>query len=432
MRTVLAALFLTAGALYSETLTLDQCLDLALKKSPDIITLQNDYESGRAKTREVRSVFLPRVSAAFSANRQVSPLSSTFGDMAPLFPGLGREIDNTNYSLGLSASQNIWDFGRSLAAERQISLSEELAALQLEKKKIEVVYNVKKGYYALLQAKNMEKVSALTLADLKHLLEAVRARKDQGLATPVDVLNAEVETLKFDHEAKKAANQAELAVIALKNLLVKNEEEVLTLAEEKLAAPAGEPLGLKNYEEAKMKTLACRLDFKELKLRGKIAAESVGGAYADYWPSLAGQAGYQYTGNDLYLKNASWSIGLNISLPLFDGFSRAAKVEQAELAVKNVAVSGKLLEQTLLLQVKNNYFKIKEAKNACELALVKLEYLKKNLEAVTAKYEQGLSTVTDLIEAQTKKSSAELENLQAVYAFYTGLNDLEYSIGGSK
>ena len=80
--------------------------------------------------------------------------------------------------------------------------------------------------------------------------------------------------------------------------------------------------------------------------------------------------------------------------------------------------------------MKNNYFKIRENKQNYEFAIAKLEYLKKNLEAVNAKYEQGLSTLTDLIEAQTKKNSAELENLQALYAYHTALNELEYSIGG--
>lgn len=85
MRTILAVLFVTAGVFHSESLTLDQCIDIALKKSPDIVALQNDYESGKAK-----------------------------------------------------------------------------------------------GYYALLQTKNMEKVSALASKDLKHLLESVKARKEQG------------------------------------------------------------------------------------------------------------------------------------------------------------------------------------------------------------------------------------------------------------
>ncbi|MFH1074566.1 MAG: TolC family protein [Candidatus Firestonebacteria bacterium] len=427
-KTALFLIVITA-ILYSEPLTLSQCLDIALKKSPDIVALQNDVESSKAKVREVKSAFFPRVSASFSANRQVTPTSSTFGAAAALM-GLGAELDNTSYSLGLNASQNIWDFGRSVALERQVSLSEELAVLQLEKKKKEVAYNVKKGFYSLLQAKGMEKVSRLTVNDMKHLLESVKARKEQGLATQIDVMNAEVEALKFELEAKKAVNQVELAGVSLKNMLVKSEEEELALAEEKLELPGETPFGLKSYEEAKSKSLVQRIDFKELKARGKIAEASTGGAYAEFWPSVSGQAGYQYTGTDLSLKDKSWNAGLNVSIPLFSGFARPAKVDQAELAFKNVVSAEKLLEQSIILQVKNNYFKITETKQDYELAVTKLEYLKKNLEAVNAKYEQGLSTLTDLIEAQTKKSSAELENLQALYAYHTALNELEYSMGG--
>ena len=117
-------------------------------------------------------------------------------------------------------------------------------------------------------------------------------------------------------------------------------------------------------------------------------------------------------------------------MPLFIGFSRLAKLEQAQFALNNINSTRTLLEQAIILQIKSNYLKINENKQNFELAVAKLKYLKKNLEAVTARYDQGLATLTDLIEAQTKKSSAELENYQALYAYHTALNELEYSIGG--
>ena len=429
MRIIIAILFISASFLYSETLTLNQCIEIALSRSPEIKNLVNDYESGKAKLKEVRAVFLPRISAAFSANRQVTPTSSTFGPAA-LLMGIGSEIDNSSYSLGLNASQNIWDFGKSLTLENQAVLREELAFFELEKKKIEVAYNVKKSFYSLLQAKGMEKVSLLTVRDMKLLLESVKARKEQGLATQVDIMNAEVEVLKFEFEAKKALNQVELASLSLKNILVKNEEEELILAEQQLNVPGETPLDLKSFEEARARSIASKIDFKELEVKREIAEASAGGAYAEFWPSISGQAGYQYTGSDLALKDKSWNIGFNISVPLFIGFSRLAKLEQAQFALNNINSTRTLLEQAIILQIKSNYLKINENKQNFELAVAKLKYLKKNLEAVTARYDQGLATLTDLIEAQTKKSSAELENYQALYAYHTALNELEYSIGG--
>ena len=429
MRKIIVVLVMTAGVVFAEGLSLEQCIEMALKKSPEIVTLSNQYAAERARVKETRAVFLPRVTASFSATRQITPTASTFGPAAALM-GIGPELDTSSYSLGLVASQNIWDFGKSVALETQVCLNEELAALQLEKKKKEVSYNVKKEFYFLLQAKGLEQASKLTLNDLKHLLESVKARKEQGVATKIDVMNAEVEALKFELEAKKAVNRVELASSSLKNLLVKNEEEKLVLAQDKPAIPGEIPLGLKSYEEARTRALAARIDFKELKLKEKISGAVAAGAYAEFWPTITGQAGYQYTGSDLLLKDKSWNLGLNVSVPLFSGFSRDARVEQAELALKSTASAEKLMEQAVSLQVRNNYIKIKETKQDYELAIVKFDYLKKNLEAINAKYDQGLSTLTELIDAQTKKSSAELENLQALYAYHTALNELEYSLGG--
>jgi outer membrane protein TolC len=85
-----------------------------------------------------------------------------------------------------------------------------------------------------------------------------------------------------------------------------------------------------------------------------------------------------------------------------------------------------------LLLVKTNYIKVIEEQENVEVIKKKVEYLKKNLEAVTAKYDEGLSTLNDLIEAQTKKSNSEIEMQQSLYSYYIALNELEYSIGGVK
>ena len=90
------------------------------------------------------------------------------------------------------------------------------------------------------------------------------------------------------------------------------------------------------------------------------------------------------------------------------------------------------MKQNILVQIKTNYYRALEKKENVSVVSKKLGYLEKNLEAVSAKYDAGLATLTEMIDAQTKKSGAELENQQALYGYYLALNEFEYSMGGGK
>lgn len=421
-------------------LTLKQCIDIALSKNPDLLILKNNYESSKSKVKESISGYMPQVSGTLSYSRRVTPLSTSFGSVS--FPGLEDKFDVTTYTTGLSLQQNIWDFGRTSSVVSRAKINEEFSLLNFEKKKIEITFQVKKNYYNLLQAKAMKEIATLNLQEIKNLLEEVREKKKQGLATYVDVLNAESEYVKFKAEIKKTKHQIDLATIILANILGESEtsaelsrtpyESMKPIAEEKFPSPEEFPLGFKNFDECKNRAIASRLEFKEIELQEKLANANVSGVYSEWFPAISGSATYDLTDNYFFPKQKSWSFGVNISIPIFSGFGSKARLESSESDLKNIETNKKLTTQNVLLQVKVNYYKVIEAKENVEVTKKKQEYLEKNLEANNAKYKEGFSTVTELIDAQTKKVSAEFESQQALYNYYVALSELEYSIGWIK
>lgn len=408
-------------------LTLKQCIDIALEKNPDLIILKNNYESSKSKVKESISGYMPQLSGTFSYSRRVTPLSTSFGSVS--FPGLEDKFDVTTYTTGLSLQQNIWDFGRTSSVVSRAKINEEFSLLNFEKKKTEIIFQVKKNYYNLLQAKAMEQINVITLKEIENLLEEVREKKKQGLATYVDVLNAESEYVKFKAEIKKTKHQIDLATITLVNILGESETSK-PIAEEKFPSPEEFPLGFKNFDECKNRAIVSRLEFKEIELQEKLANANVSGVYSEWLPAISGSAVYDLTDNYFFPKQKSWSFGVNISIPIFSGFGSKARLESSESDLKNIETDRKLTTQNILLQVKANYYRVIEAKENVEVTKKKLEYLEKNLEAVNAKYKEGLSTVTEFIDIQTKKVSAEFESQQALYNYYVALSELEYSIGG--
>ena len=88
------------------------------------------------------------------------------------------------------------------------------------------------------------------------------------------------------------------------------------------------------------------------------------------------------------------------------------------------------MKQSLLTQVKSNFFKTLNDRENAGVTAKKMEYLNKNYDAVNAKYGVGLATLTELIEAEVKKAAGEVESKQSLFNYWLSVNELEYSIGG--
>lgn len=325
-----------------------------------------------------------------------------------------------------------YDFGRTGSAENQAYAGEQAALLRYEEKKQEIAYGVKKAYYGVLQAVELASLSEVTKKEMKSLYDSVKERQGQGMATPVDVLNAESEHVKYSAEASRFKRGAELAADSLAVILGKKAGENVRLTAEALPSVEAFPLGIKNIDKCFEYALKNRLDFKTSTLSIASAEASVSAACSDWLPSLSGTARYDLSGQQLPLDQGGYSYGVNLNIPIFSGFSSSAKLAAAEADKRNAVSSAAALRESLLLQVKTNYYGALDKAEQAYAAGKKEEYLVRNYEAMKAKYDAGLASITDLIDAESKKAAGITDNKQALFNYRMQVNELEYSIGGVK
>ncbi len=428
---LLAALALCSVSL-AAGLSLEECVQSAVENNNDIKALKSAFEASAARTNQVRAAYFPQLNGSVGFNRTVTPLATSFGSLLSSIPGIGSTSDVITYSAGVSAQMIIYDFGRTGAAEKQAYAGEQSALLRYEQKKQEIAYAVKKAYYGVLQSVELLKLSEVTKKEMKSLYDSVRERQGQGMATPVDALNAESEYVKYSAETSKAKRGAELAADSLAVLLGKKAGENVRLAEEALPAVESSPLGIKNLDKCFEYARNNRLDFQVSALLIASADASVSGACSDWLPSLSGTARYDLSGQQLPLDQGGYSYGINLNLPLFSGFSSSAKLAAAEADKKNAESSAAALRESLLLQVKTNYYGVLDKGEDAYTAGKKEEYLVRNYEGMKAKYDAGLASITDLIDAESKKAAGVTDSRQSLFNYRMQLNELEYSIGGVK
>ncbi len=428
----LLAVLAACSAAFSSGLTLDDCVQSAIENNNDILALKSAYEASAARTNQVRSGYFPQINGSIGFNRTVTPLSTSFGSLLSSIPGIGSTSDVSTYSAGISAQMVFYDFGRTGSAEKQAYTGEQTALLRYEQKKQEIAYGVKKAYFGVLRAAEFSSLSEVTKKEMKSLYDSVKERQGQGMATPVDVLNAESEFVKYSGEASKAKRGVELAADSLAVVLGRKAGESIRLSDEALPAVDAFPLGIKNLDKCFEYALKNRLDFKASDLSVTAAETSISGAYSDWLPSLSGNARYDLSGQQFPLDQGGYSYGVTLNIPLFSGFSSSAKLAAAEADRRNAVSSASSLKEALLLQVKTNYFGALDRSEEAFAAGKKQEYLVRNYESTKAKYDAGLASITDLIDAESKKAAGVTDSRQALFNYRMQLNELEYSIGGVK
>ncbi|MFH1612754.1 MAG: TolC family protein [bacterium] len=415
---IILIIFFTSS-IFAETLNLENCINLALEKNSEITILKNNYEISKSKIKESKSNYFPRIIGNFSILKQ-----ETFFETLDESSVVNSSMDKTNCNISFSLKQNIWDFGKTFSVVNQALLNENLSLLQLEKKKESIYFEVKKCYFILLQAKAINQIANTNLKSLENLLNSIKAKKEQGLATSLDVLQLELEYTKLKAEINKTNYQIELAKMSLSNFINKNDFEI---EEKKIIL---DELEFKNFEECKEKALLNRIEFKKLILQENIYKTKIVSIRSEYFPNIGGSFSYGFQNNKFdfpFKKN--WSCGLNISIPLFDGFFTREKLFSAKQELKNVVSEKEQLIQNISLQIKKNYYKVLEEKGNFEVVQKKLEYSNANLESIKAKYKEELATFTELIDGQTKKINCDIEYQQFFYSYQIALNELYQSIG---
>jgi len=128
-------------------------------------------------------------------------------------------------------------------------------------------------------------------------------------------------------------------------------------------------------------------------------------------------------------EDVSWNVGLNLSLPLYSGGSRYAEIAQSIYTLSKLKIDRELVKDNIEQQVRtsvhysgSSFAGMREAADAEEAA-------KKNLEIIVDSYSQGAISITDLIDAQNAALSANLNVINAKYAFLIDLINVQTAIG---
>ena len=408
-----------ANAQKINSFTVQQAVDYAKQNSVQVKNALLDYQVQKQTNREITSVAYPQISASGNFNdylvipTSLLPAEIAGGPAGTYFPV--RFGTKYNASGGFDVSQLLFDgqvfvglIARGVALkfyEKQTEITEEM-----------INVNVQKIYYQLVVGKQQMTSVDANIGRFEKLLKDTKEIYKQGFAERLDVDKVSVQLNNLQTEKIKIQSQLDAGNAGLKFLMNMPQKDLLLLTDSITEDKIKENILADNYKyedrkEYQFLTIAKQLNEFNVR-RYKLSYLPVLSAFGNYSKNAQRQRFDFFKGGQWFTTSL---IGLRLSVPIFDGFAKSARVQKAKIEVQR---SNNSLEQ-LKSSIDND---VAQARLKITASVVTMDNQKKNIElaekvynTTKIKYEQGLGNNQEIYNAQTELKIAQNNYYSALY-----------------
>lgn len=422
-------------------LSVKQSVEYAMKNSAQVKNALIGIQLQQQTNREVTSAALPNISGSVEANYYPKvPVQSfpnfiaqaTYGvlEHEGVKDGNGNPIISPNdfgfvqaqfgtkwtSSVGVSLSQLLFD-GQVFIGLQARAASIHYATKTAEVTQEQIKANIYKIYYQVVVGrKQMESIDA-NIERFEKLLTDTRALYQNGFAEKLDVDKVEVSIANLRTEKVKLDNQLQVGLLGLKLLMGMPVRENLlltdTLSEEQLKSNVLDTAYTYND----------RKEYQQVDYLKKLNEYNVKRYQLSKLPTVALLGTFSKNAQrnefNFFDKNQEWFttafVGLKISVPIFEGFAKDARIQKARLELQQINNT----QENLKLSIDNE---VETARIQIGSALVSMDYQRKNMALAESvynqtkkKYEQGLGSNLEITTSQTELKNAQTNYYNALY-----------------
>jgi outer membrane protein len=401
-----------------ETLTLERAINIALKNQPAVLAGRSNIDIFSARRGQARSGYFPAIDAV-AGYRRFQPAIDTSGSGRG-FTGSGTY---DQYLTSITANQMIFDFRRTGTQVNIENLNIDTAKEDLRSIEDQVIFNAKQAYFNVLRAQRNLDVAGETVRQFQQHLERARAFFEVGTRPKFDVTRAEVDLGNAQLNRIRAENNLRIARVTLNNTLGVPEapeyriEDILSF--ERYSIDPAEAVN-RAYEN--------RPELRAINFRKKAFGESVNLARKGYFPVLSGNAAYTWAGKQ-FPDGDGWSAGLNLSIPVFSGFSTRYQIAEARANLFVLSANEEELRQSVLLDVQQSYLNLLEADERIAVAELTVRQAEENFEIAHGRYAAGVGNPIEVTDADVALSNARTAFNEALYDYKVARASIEKAMG---
>ncbi len=405
-----------------ETLTLQQCLDIAARIQPAVTAAQYVVDVNRSRVGEAQSNYYPQISANASYSR-VKPLTGAQRAVTAGVSGSASTGAFNDYAGSVSLSQNIYDFGRTSSQVDISKLNLDASRASLDNTFEQVAFNVRQAYYGVLQAQRNRDVAVETVKQYQQHLEQAKGFYEVGTHPKYDVTTAEVNLSNAQLSLIKADNALKVAKVTLNNVMGVPDAPEYGIQDN--LAFQRYPVTLGKAVETAYKN---RPDLQSLIAQRKAAERNIDLQRTGYFPLLTGNAAYNLGGTEFPLEKG-WTIGVGVTFPIFSGFLTKKQVEEARANLSVFRANEESLKQSILLDVQQAYLNLVDTERSISTAELTVKQATENLEIADGRYAAGVGNPIEVTDAQVTLTNAKTSYIQALYNYKIAQASLEKAMG---
>lgn len=405
---LLLIFLLSAGkaAFAADPLPLWEAMERAVQSNPLITSQQVEISKQTLEQDIARSQHLPKVDLNAAYTRYAYSTFVTPIREPGVFPPMDRDIAN----IGLAMTLPLYRGGKLVAGEALAAHNREASVQTLRAGGQDLLFNVAATYTKALHFRQLVTALDARIKALQQEEKDIGLRLREGRVARLELIRLQTQLSQARYDRISVA-QGEKDALSLLAALLGESGPVPVLSELGATAPAL-PV---SADEAMRRALQQHPDILRLDAMGRAAQQKTAIARGDQLPQIDLVAKAQESTGSDWKGYDDWQIGVQLSLPLFDGAIRKRRVEQAGLEQRKNALQLEDARNRIASEIEQAFGALSESRARLEAATQGETEATEALRIETLRYHSGENTLTDLLSAESALWSATASRLQAGY-----------------
>jgi outer membrane protein TolC len=421
---------LSATGSAQTTMTIDQARQAALYYNRSYLSAMEDTKMADAEIMRTRADALPEIRFDGGYTRTFTIPKIFFSSTDSLNNTQTMELQ-TGFKHGfrgtLSAKQPIWHGGTVYTAYGIAKLYKKYSHAKADQVKADVLYTADILFYQIsLNQASLDVVNNQFKAASENY-DVVAKMREQGVASDYELLQAAVNRDNLKPRIIAAESELTLSRRNMKSWLGINLEADVSFVE----TPADTSLGhLPSLELLTNTALERRPEMLQADYLVEIAQRAIRVAKGDYFPHLDAVAAYDWSSqsDEFTLDNnisKSWTAGLTISFPLFEGWRTKGNVSERTAQHHQARLNKSQAEDMIRLEVRQAFDQMLQAKKTLDVQGATIAQAEEGLKIANIRYSSGVGTQLEVLSAQAALSQARAASSLAQFQFRQALAGLK-------
>ncbi len=384
-------------------LTVDDAVRMALESNEQVRESANRVIQARLQQGIARTAYLPKLDGQATMAWMLP--DSKYEEMAMTMSMRGV------YMAGISVTQPIFAGGKIVAANKLAGIGRHGAVEQERMTRSQVSADAQTYYWNYVAVLSKIDMLRAYMAQVDTAYRNTSVSVKAGMSTETDLLRIDARRSQVAYQLEQVEAGANLCRMALCNAIGVSLDTPLEPADKDI--PAIIPDGIGDYD------LSARPEMQLLQVDVDAKGQQVNIVRADYLPQLGLMAGWSAYGNmkikgmaegpdgnyhpyNQSISSNGWNIMLSLKVPLFHWGEGVKKVKHAKLDVENARLELQRNRDLLDLQVRQAITNLSTGRELVHSAEVAMSQAQASLDAVEQRYNVGLSSLTELLDAQAQ------------------------------